>query len=105
MPSPGLEISVHLVPFQCAARVRALTTSLENPTAQASLADNAVTPVREPLRPARSRFGVSTRCHLVPFQRAIRAWEVVPVVIDMPTAQALDDDAADTAERLLALVR
>src|SRR5215831_11809485 len=94
----GTAALVHVLPFQCRARAWTVSLALaaaptmEKPTAQASLAEVAPTPVRSSLRPG---LGLGARAHLVPFQCRIRVWSPV-MVPSSPTAQALLAEVAAT---------
>ena len=63
------------LPFQCKISVLVEVTfgSPASPTAQASLADAAVTPYR---LPPPGRFGMGARFQVLPFHRAIRICEL-----------------------------
>ena len=86
----GLGIRVHVVPFQ--RRIRVLPGPLLGrvmPTAQALLAEVAVTPERL----AGPGLGLGTCVQVVPFHRSI---SVLVPVLEKPTAQALLADVAAT---------
>ena len=70
----------------------------EKPTAQALLAEVAVTPLRRVLFPP-CAGGLGTCVHLVPFQCRMRDWAAL--LMEKPTAQALLAEVAPTPDRLL----
>src|SRR5215471_5073330 len=79
VPAPGLGLvtSVQAVPFQWKISVPDLRPSLgmpRTPTAQASLPDTALTPVR-PKSVYRGAVGLLTCVQAVPFQCTISAWD------------------------------
>ena len=62
---PVAEMQLHEWPSQCSMMPVALLLGAETPTAQALLAEVAVTPARKP------GAGLGTRAQEVPFQRSM----------------------------------
>src|SRR5512146_296606 len=92
--------SVQRRPFQCMVIALYRPPTAAYPTAQALLADTAVTLCRK-LAVLPGRFGLGTRVQAVPFQCSARVCWPVPSLSSpvAPTAQALRDDVAATPEK------
>src|SRR5579859_5016002 len=88
----GVGTTDHAVPFQCAASEEVSRPTVARPTAQASVADAALTALSTVFR-APVTVGPVTWDHEVPFHRAVSG-----VVADRsPTAQASVSVRAETA--------
>ena len=94
MPGRGLTVYFQVTPFQCRIRVLMLPALPVCPTAQALLAEVAVTPKSSALA---AGLGLGIRFHVVPFQCRMR---VLPLSVE-PTAQAFWADVAATSLRML----
>jgi hypothetical protein len=79
------------VPFQCS--IRALVLSL--PTAQALLAEVAVTALRMPFT-----TGLRASRHDLPFQCSITVWKLTVKSVSVPTAHAFFEDVAAAPIRM-----
>src|SRR5215471_9654486 len=89
---PVAERQAHELPFQCS--MMPVAPPEENPTAQASRAEVAVTLT------SRAAAGLGTRAQDEPFQRSIRLASRSPLSTMVPTAQALVAERAVTPSRL-----
>src|SRR5262249_56183837 len=88
-PGPfGLATMLQAVPFQCSVSVwntvPALVEIWKSPTAQTSLAEMAVTPLRWLF--SVPSLGLGTIAQFLPFQCSMNVWATKPEMID-PTAQ------------------
>src|SRR5579863_9357320 len=88
----GVATTVQPVPFQCAASEDVTSDTVARPTAQASVADAALTALSTVFR-APVTVGPGTWAHDVPFHRAVSG----VVAERSPTAHASVSVRADTA--------
>src|SRR5262249_54426233 len=94
MPSSGLATTLHAVPFQCSASVSSAPKAPSvTPTAQASFADVAITPLNWSKFPG---LGVVATLQRVPFQCSATVTPAPLAFSKSPTAHALVAEVAGT---------
>src|SRR5579863_3386396 len=97
-PGPGLETTLHLVPFQCRVRVCTLEPLVNSPTAQMLVAETVATPGNSLF--CVPTLGLDTTFHPVPFQCRMRICSLEPLM-NSPTVQMLVAETAATPLRKL----